>query len=116
MDTTINPSLITTIKANAKYDSTIITIAIIVSSVLLLVLILYVLYKLKNRDEGTYKIDETKSFGPFADVNANNINNNDSTNSTTSRSGLLNCAGSKAKSSKYQNRNHYYDSNKEWLV
>lgn len=114
--TALNPYSVTTIQTSPKFNSTLITIGIIISSLLLLFLILYVLYKIRNRDEGTYKIDETKSFGPFSDVNTNN-NNNDSTSSTTSRSGLLNCAGSKEKkSSKYQNKNNYYDSNKEWLV
>ena len=35
-----------------------------------LMLIIFAVCKYRNRDEGTYRIDETKNFGPFAELDA----------------------------------------------
>ena len=35
-----------------------------------LMLLIFAICKYRNRDEGTYRIDETKNFGPFAELDA----------------------------------------------
>lgn len=45
-----------------------IIISAIVISAFLLLLIIIAIYKYRNRDEGTYRIDESKNCGPFAEL------------------------------------------------
>jgi hypothetical protein len=80
-------------------------ISIVLGSSIALIIIIYAIYKYRNRDEGTYTIDETKNFGPFADLDANSTVNSDEKTSS------LNCT-KKTKSTKKVPLN----GNKEWYV
>ncbi len=79
-------------------------IGIIFASILAFIIIVYAFYKYRNRDEGTYTIDETKNFGPFAEVDMSD---------ETQTSAL--CNGKKVKS-KSKSTHIYQNGNKEWFV
>ncbi len=66
--------------------------------VFLFLLLIFALYKYRNRDEGTYTIDETKNYGPFAELDM-----------------PLNGSKASKKSSKNR-RKSLVDKNKEWYV
>jgi len=76
-------------------------ITISVASALAFIMLVYALCKYHNRDEGTYTIDETKSFGPFAELNSSQENE---------KEGSF-CVKKKAKKVK-----HELKGNKEWFV
>ena len=44
-------------------------IGIIAAVFLILLFVIIIIYKYRNREEGTYTIDESKNFGPFAELN-----------------------------------------------
>ena len=49
-------------------------IGVTIASVLFLLLIIFAIYKYRNRDEGSYVIDETKNCGPFAELDVYPLN------------------------------------------
>ena len=68
-----------------------------ISSFLILLLLIFAIYKYRNRDEGSYVIDETKNCGPFAEMDIHPLN------------------GSKNNNSNNNNRRKILK-NKEWFV
>ncbi len=74
-------------------------IGVVISIIVVFVLLIVAICKYRNRDEGTYTIDETKNCGPFAEIEA-----------------PLN--GSKKKDSKKLAKNNRRKeiNNKEWYV
>lgn len=82
-------------------------VGISIASFITLIILIYAIYKYRNRDEGTYTIDETKNFGPFADLDANNFDTN-----IDEKTSSLNCGLKKAKGAKKESFNR----NKEWYV
>lgn len=95
----IAPGLLTT-KSHGQQDeqsglSTNYMIAIVCASVFLLFMLIFALYKYRNRDEGTYTIDETKNCGPFAELDmplngANQMNGKSSKKHKNKRSPIAN--------------------------
>ena len=73
-------------------------VLVVGGGVFLFLLLIFALYKYRNRDEGTYTIDETKNYGPFAELDA-----------------PLNGSKATKKSSKNR-RKGLSDKNKEWYV
>jgi hypothetical protein len=73
-----------------------------------LVILIFAIYKYRNRDEGTYTIDETKNYGPFAELDVP-LNGH-----ANGGHGILNknSKSSKNKRKGYENNNI----NKEWYV
>ena len=45
-------------------------VGVAAASFFVLLLVIFAICKYRNRDEGTYRIDETKNFGPFAELDA----------------------------------------------
>lgn len=93
--------------ANSSSLNTGVIIGISIAAFVALIILIYAIYKYRNRDEGTYTIDETKNFGPFADLDANSSANSNSKNNS------LNCASKKSKSTKKMRQ---VNGNKEWYV
>ena len=60
------------------------------ASFLVLLLLIFAICKYRNRDEGTYRIDETKNFGPFAELDAplNGTSKKTSNNKNNRRKGV----------------------------
>jgi hypothetical protein len=75
-----------------------------------LVILAFAVYKYRNRDEGTYTIDETKNYGPFAELDVP-LNGHANGNGN----GVLNKNGKSSKNKRkgYENNNN---NNKEWYV
>ena len=68
-----------------------------ISSLFILIFLLFAIYKYRNRDEGSYVIDETKNCGPFAEMDVHPLNG--------------------SKNSNLNNKNHRRSlKNKEWFV
>jgi hypothetical protein len=78
--------------------------ALVGGSVLLLFLIIFAVYKYCNREEGSYRIDESKNVGPFADLDTP-LNGHASGGSGGKRSGKNRRGGPGSAAS-----------NKEWFV
>ena len=70
---------------------------IAIASFLTLLMLIFALYKYRNRDEGTYTIDETKNYGPFAELD-------------------MPLNGSKSKKKAKNRRKALAEKNKEWYV
>lgn len=94
-----NPSLVlTTSVTNSILNlSTGYIIVIAVGSIFVLLVLIFALYKYRNRDEGTYTIDEAKNYGPFAELD-------------------MPLNGSKSKKAMKNRRKGLQEKNKEWYV
>ena len=96
-----NPSMIATNEEIASSDifnlSTSHVALIAMASFLTLLLLIFALYKYRNRDEGTYTIDEAKNYGPFAELD-------------------MPLNGSKSKKKAKNRRKALVEKNKEWYV
>ena len=77
-------------------------------AVFVLLVLIFAIYKYRNRDEGTYRIDESKNCGPFAELHMP-LNSDGSQRHGSSGGGG---GGSKKKKSGVRQNNP----NKEWLV
>ena len=75
-------------------------IGVTIASFIVLLLLIFAIYKYRNRDEGSYIIDETKNCGPFAELDVHPLN------------------GSKKTAKNNSNNNNRRKSlkNKEWFV
>ena len=60
-------------------------VGVAAASFFVLLLLIFAICKYRNRDEGTYRIDETKNFGPFAELDAP-LNGGGSSKSSRSKS------------------------------
>ncbi len=78
-------------------------IGVTIASVISFVLILYAIFKYRSRDEGTYTIDERKSFGPFIESDNNSVDTK-----------MTLCTGKSAKTKSKQDI--YQNVSKEWYV
>jgi hypothetical protein len=84
-------------------------IGLVALATFILLLILFAIYKYRNRDEGTYRIDESKNCGPFAELQT-------PLNHVTGGSGGMLASGqanAKGNSKKVKRMNN---PNKEWYV
>ena len=82
---------------NADKLSTSLIVCIALASFFVVLLLIFAIYKYRNRDEGTYTIDESKNCGPFAELDA-----------------PLN--GTKSSKNNNKNRRMKENGNKEWYV
>lgn len=99
-----NPSL----KATSDLtDSNLFLFGIGSLAVFILLVLIFAIYKYRNRDEGTYRIDESKNCGPFAELHMP-LNSDGSQRLGSGGGG----GGSKKKKSGVRQNNP----NKEWLV
>ena len=95
------PNLKDTVEMAKSYElGTNLIVGIVMTSFLIFVLLILALCKYRNRDEGTYTIDETKNCGPFAELDT-------PLNGSTQKS-------SNKKTTKNNRRKEI--SNKEWYV
>ena len=83
-----NPSL-SIFKSSEKGLSTGLIALIVGGSIFVLLLLIIGIYKYRNRDEGTYTIDEKKNYGPFAELDMP-LNGSKSKKSKNKRKGLDN--------------------------
>jgi hypothetical protein len=86
--------------------------AIVAGSAFVLFLFIFAIYKYCNREEGTYRIDESKNCGPFAELDMPLNSHHQSNKLTSSCSNSSSFSGKK--SSKKNRRTG--NSNKEWFV
>lgn len=70
-DKATSPSIILTDETKTSYS---LIIGVTIASFLVLLLLIFAIYKYRNRDEGSYIIDETKNCGPFAELDAHPLN------------------------------------------
>lgn len=63
-----NPSLKETTNSASFTDSNLFMFGLASFAVFLLFVLIFAIYKYRNRDEGTYRIDESKNCGPFAEL------------------------------------------------
>ena len=103
----INDKVVTKQVLANNSSNTGVIVGVTIASILILIILIYAIYKYRNRDEGTYTIDETKNFGPFADLDVNNscLNEDEKTSS-------LNCVKKGSKGVKKA----AFNGNKEWYV
>jgi hypothetical protein len=77
-----------------------------------LLILVFAIYKYRNRDEGTYTIDETKNYGPFAELDV-------PLNGHANGGGILKNKNSKSSRNKrkgHEHNNNNNNINKEWYV
>lgn len=86
------PTLIKNEQNTVNSFSTGFMVAVVAGSIFLLILIIFAIYKYRNRDEGTYTIDETKNCGPFAEIDMplNGAKSSKKSSSKNRRKGLGN--------------------------
>lgn len=83
----------------------------------ILLLLIFALYKYRNRDEGSYRIDESKNCGPFAELSMPLNGAGHLKTMSSSSSGASYSSSSKKKSNAGGKKGAAHNNpNKEWYV
>jgi hypothetical protein len=86
-DKSTSPSNVFEDEAKSSYS---LIIGATISSFFVLLLLIFAIYKYRNRDEGSYVIDETKNCGPFAEMDIHPLNGSKNANNNNRRKSLKN--------------------------
>lgn len=109
VDSTATPPLKVASTSDNFTDSNVFMFGVGSLAIFVLLVLIFAIYKYRNRDEGTYRIDESKNCGPFAELQ---MPLNGAAGAAASRSGGQVSGGKKKRGAAASRQNN---PNKEWF-